>query len=482
MKLALIGLILMQVLATCAPDYSRPDAALPPVYRDQPPAAATQASLGDLGWWQLFKDPQLLALLRTAVAQNQDINVAAQRVQEAQAQLTITAANLYPNVNAVFSAQYSQTNGQRSLITPKSTFSPNGLLALSYEFDFFGKYRSATAAARAQSLQATYAQETVMAAVVASTASLYFQILELDNELAIARANLAVRRQSLDLVRARLYGGVGTLQDVRQAEQLVAQAQAAIPQIQRATAQAENALSVLLGGYPAPVPRGLPLRAQVAMPLVPAAGLPSELLERRPDIRASEESLIAANAQIGVARSLLFPQITLQAAAGAGTVQTAYLSLGQGYISILPQLVQQIFNAGAARAAVGQAQAAKEAAVLSYIQSVHQGFSDVSDALVDYDKDREITVASAENEFASLDSARLANLRFEGGVTSYLEVLDSQTRAFSAEVQLSQAELSERLDIVDLYQALGGGWQPETAAVTTPAPVQPPSSSPVPSP
>jgi multidrug efflux system outer membrane protein len=163
-------------------------------------------------------------------------------------------------------------------------------------------------------------------------------------------------------------------------------------------------------------------------------------------------------------------------------VQTAYLSLGQGYISILPQLVQQIFNAGAARAAVGQAQAAKEAAVLSYIQSVHQGFSDVSDALVDYDKDREITVASAENEFASLDSARLANLRFEGGVTSYLEVLDSQTRAFSAEVQLSQAELSERLDIVDLYQALGGGWQPETAAVTTPAPVQPPSSSPVPSP
>jgi multidrug efflux system outer membrane protein len=321
-----------------------------------------------------------------------------------------------------------------------------------------------------------------MAAVVASTASLYFQILELDNELAIARANLAVRRQSLDLVRARLYGGVGTLQDVRQAEQLVAQAQAAIPQIQRATAQAENALSVLLGGYPAPVPRGLPLRAQVAMPLVPAAGLPSELLERRPDIRASEESLIAANAQIGVARSLLFPQITLQAAAGAGTVQTAYLSLGQGYISILPQLVQQIFNAGAARAAVGQAQAAKEAAVLSYIQSVHQGFSDVSDALVDYDKDREITVASAENEFASLDSARLANLRFEGGVTSYLEVLDSQTRAFSAEVQLSQAELSERLDIVDLYQALGGGWQPETAAVTTPAPVQPPNSSPVPSP
>ena len=289
-----------------------------------------------MGWWQLFKDPQLLALLRTAVAQNQDINVAAQRVQEAQAQLTITAANLYPNVNAVFSAQYSQTNGQRSLITPKSTFSPNGLLALSYEFDFFGKYRSATAAARAQSLQATYAQETVMAAG-ASTASLYFQILELDNELAIARANLAVRRQSLDLVRARLYGGVGTLQDVRQAEQLVAQAQAAIPQIQRATAQAENALSVLLGGYPAPVPRGLPLRAQVAMPLVPAAGLPSELLERRPDIRASEESLIAANAQIGVARSLLFPQITLQAAAGAGTVQTAYLSLGQGYISILPQ-------------------------------------------------------------------------------------------------------------------------------------------------
>ncbi len=479
MKLALIGLILAQVLATCAPDYSRPETALPPVYRDQAPASATQASLGDLGWWQLFKDPQLLALLRVAVAQNQDVNVAAQRVQEAQAQLTITAANLYPSINAVFSAQYSQTNGQRSILTPKSTFSPNGLLALSYEFDFFGKYRSATAAARAQSLQAQYAQQTVMAAVVASTASLYFQILELDNELRIARSNLAVRRQSLDLVRARLYGGVGTLQDVRQAEQLVAQAQVAIPQIERATAQAENALSVLLGGYPSAVPRGLPLRDQIAMPLIPEAGLPSELLERRPDIRSSEEALIAANAQIGVARSLLFPQVTLQAAAGAGTVQVPFANFGQGYISILPQLVQQIFNAGAAHAAVGQAQAAKEAAVLSYVQSVHQGFSDVSDGLVDYDKDREITVASAENEFAAVDSARLANLRFEGGVTSYLEVLDSQTRAFSAEVQLSQAQLSERLDLVNLYQALGGGWQIETnAASPGPSPSSPASPSP----
>jgi len=470
-KLALLAVVLVQLLATCAPRYERPDVASPTSYREEPQASQLVPPLGDLGWWEVFKDPQLQLLLRTAVYHNQDILVAAQRIQQAQAQYTVIAANQYPQVNALLSAQYQQTNGKRSPLTPHSTFAPNGLLTLQYEVDLFGKVRSQTAQAAAQVLETDFAHETVISTVVASVATLYFQLRELDAELNIAQKTLAARKESLQLVQYRLEGGIGTLQDVRQAEELVDQTAAAIPVLERTIAQTEDTLTVLVGGYPGAVPRGLGLTQQVAMPEVPAAGVPSQILEQRPDVRASEQALIAANAQIGVARAILLPQFTISAAAGAGTAQADGVAIGpfvfpqsnygQGYISILPQIVQQIFNAGAARAGVSAAEAGKDAAVLQYVQTVHQAVGDVSDALVAYDKNRQAAREQAAYAAAALDALRLANLRYEGGVTSFLEVLISDTQAYAAQISLEQALLAERLAVVQLYKATGGGWQPE---------------------
>jgi multidrug efflux system outer membrane protein len=478
MKLALLGIILVQLLGTCAPPYHRPDTAEPPAYRDEATASQVEPPLGALGWWEVFEDPQLQALLRTGVAENYDIRVAAEHIQQAQAQYTIVASNEYPQINALLSAQYQQTNGKRAVLEPKSTFAPNGLLTLQYEVDLFGKVRSQAAVAAAQVLATDFARETVTATVVSSVATLYFQLRELDVELAISKETLAARRQSLQLVQYRLQGGIGTLQDVRQSQELVFQTAAVIPAIERTIAQTEDALSILVGSYPSTVQRGLPLTDQVALPKVPAAGIPSALLEQRPDVRSSEESLIAANAQIGVARALLFPQFTITAAAGAGTAQASGVSLGpfvfpqtnlgQGYISILPQIVQQIFNAGAVRANVSATEAGKEAAVLQYVQTVHQAFGDVSDALVAYDKDRQAVREQTAYAAAAVDALRLANLRYEGGVTSYLEVLVSDTQAYAAQISLEQALLNERLAVVQLYKATGGGWQPEPGAAAGP--------------
>ncbi|HXW51367.1 MAG TPA: efflux transporter outer membrane subunit [Candidatus Acidoferrales bacterium] len=491
MKLVIVGLLVAQLLATCSPPYHRPDTQEPATYRFEPASSQLVPAMGELGWWQVFRDPQLQSLLRTAVANNADILVAAQRLQQAEAQYTIVSGEQYPQINAVLSAQYQQTNGQRPVLSPRSTFAPNGLLTLQYELDFFGKIHSQVAAANAQVLQTEFARETVTAAVVSSVATLYFQLLELDEELDISRKALAARTASLSLVRARLEGGIGTLQDVRQAQELVAQTAAAIPLIQRGLGMTEDALSILLGQYPGAIGRDLPLNDQIALPDVPAVGLPSELLEQRPDVRESEEALIAADAQIGVARALLFPQVTITAAVGAGTAQANGLTLpaialpgpgdktigpitfpqsnyGQGYVSILPQIVQQIFNAGAARANYAASQAGEEAAVLQYIQSVQQAFGDVSDDLLSYQKYKENDLAELANAAAAVDSARLANLRFEGGVTSYLEVLSSQTQAYGAQISLAQADLNERLALVQLYKATGGGWQPEPQRTNTP--------------
>lgn len=459
MKLALIGLIVVQLLATCAPPYVRPDAQLPSTYRGAQPAASPGPSLGDVGWWQLYQDPVLLNLIATALAQNTNVNIAYQRIQQAQAQYTIAAAKLYPNLNANLTAPYNKTNGNVGPNGVTQTFNPNGLLALQYQIDLFGGLRDATQAARASELATEFAQEAVITTLVGAVATAYFQLLELDSEEQIAQSNLTSRQKNFDLVKARFDAGVATLQDVRQAQQLVDGAAAAIPVARASIAKTENVLSILLGNYPNAIPRGAKLQDQIAMPDVPNTGLPSELLERRPDIRQSEEQLISANAQIGVAKSLLFPQVTINASGGGGSSQINGLWLGQGYLSILPQLVQQIFNAGAARANVANAQATKQQAVLNYIQTIQQAVSDVSTYLAQYQQGRIYTKEQADLTAAAVDSTRLAELRYEGGVTSYLEVLDSQTRSFTAEIDLAQAELAERLALVNLYTALGGGWQ-----------------------
>jgi multidrug efflux system outer membrane protein len=299
----------------------------------------------------------------------------------------------------------------------------------------------------------------VAASLVSQVASAYFEMRAFDRQLDVATRTLASRRESLRLTEVSASGGATSLVDVRQAEQLVFNAAATIADLERQIAQQENFISVLLGRNPSDVPRGASLEQQPHVPEVPV-GLPSALLERRPDIREAEQLLVAANANIGVAKAAYFPQISLT---GSGGVQSAALSslftAGAGLWSVGAGLTQPIFNAGRTRSRVALSQAQQEEAVLVYQQTIQQSLREVSDALVGYRKGRDFREQQQQLNRAATDARRLADIRYRGGATSYLEVLDSDTRMFSAELGVAQAELSELLSLVQVYRALGGGWQ-----------------------
>jgi multidrug efflux system outer membrane protein len=294
---------------------------------------------------------------------------------------------------------------------------------------------------------------------VSNVASAYFQLLELDSEMNISRRTLESRKESLRLVEVRAKGGVTSLIDVRQSEQLVFTAAAGIPDLERRIEQQENLISILLGKNPALVTRGKPLVENPLLPVLPA-GLPSSLLERRPDIQSSEQQLVAANARIGVAKAAYFPQITLTAIGGyQSSALTDLFSGPAGLWSFGGQLAQPIFTGGKIRSNVRLTEAQQQEAVLLYQQSIQQAFREVSDSLVAYRKNQEFRSQQELLTNSAQDTTRLANMRYQGGVTSYLEVLDSDTRYFDAQIGLAQAELNERLAMVQLYNALGGGWQ-----------------------
>jgi multidrug efflux system outer membrane protein len=294
---------------------------------------------------------------------------------------------------------------------------------------------------------------------VSNVASAYFQLLELDSEMNISRRTLDSRKESLRLVEVRAKGGVTSLIDVRQSEQLVFTAAAGIPDLERRIEQQENLISILLGKNPALVTRGKPLVENPLLPVLPA-GLPSSLLERRPDIQSSEQQLVAANARIGVAKAAYFPQITLTAVGGyQSSALTDLFSGPAGLWSFGGQLAQPIFTGGKIRSNVRLTEAQQQEAVLLYQQSIQQAFREVSDSLVAYRKNQEFRSQQELLTNSAQDTTRLANMRYQGGVTSYLEVLDSDTRYFDAQIGLAQAELNERLAMVQLYNALGGGWQ-----------------------
>jgi outer membrane protein, multidrug efflux system len=445
---------------TVGPDYKRPPTAVPDGYRGLPPDASQQtaASLGDEKWWTVFQDQQLQALIREALAQNYDVRTAATRVLQAQAVVGITRADQYPNIAGGASANNQRF--PRTTTTPEFETSPfNVNLSLVWELDFWGKFRRATQAARANLLSTEWAQKAVISSLVSNVASAYFQLLELDSEMNISRNTLASRRESLRLVEIREKGGTTSLLDVRQSEQLVFTAAASIPDLERRIEQQENLISILLGKNPAPVTRGKPLVENVVLPTVPA-GLPSQLLERRPDIQSVEQQLVAANAEIGVAKAAYFPQITLTAAGGYESSAFTDLFTGPaGLWSFGGQLAQPIFTAGRIRSNVRLTEAQKEQAVLVYQQSIQQAFREVADSLVAYRKNQEFRAQEELLTAAAQDATRLSTVRYEGGVTSYLEVLDSDTRYFDAQVGLAQAQLNERLALVQLFNALGGGWQ-----------------------
>jgi multidrug efflux system outer membrane protein len=296
--------------------------------------------------------------------------------------------------------------------------------------------------------------------LTADVAANYFTLREQDAQLTLARSTLQARKQNLDLVQARFQGGIANLQDVRQAEQSYYEVSASIPVVQRAIALTEDTLSTLIGSYPGNIPRGLDLEKQIAMPPVPPAGIPSQLLTRRPDIIQAEDTLAAASANVDVARSLLYPQISIAASAGGGGLALNSVFYGPaGLFSVLPQLVAPLFNGGSLKANVRLTQAQREQVATSYLQTVQKAMQEVSDAVVSYDRLREYSDQADLRSAAAVDSLRLANLRYQGGVSSYLEVLDSETRSYSDQLDAVQAHLNERLALVQLYLALGGGWQ-----------------------
>lgn len=454
--------ITLLICTGCAvgPKYKRPTVTVPEGYRGLAPDAGqqTSASLADEKWWTVFQDPQLQQLIRTALVQNYDVRIAATRILQAQAILGITRADQYPTITG--GASTTNTRAQRTKVLPEFESSANEVnLSLVWELDFWGKFRRATEAARASLLATEWGKRAVISSLVSNVATAYFQLRELDLELEISKRTLDSRKQSLNLVEIRARGGVTALIDVRQSEQLVYTAAGSIPDLERRIEQQENFLSVLLGNNPGPITRGKSLVENPVLPTVPA-GLPSSLLEKRPDIQATEQQLVAANARIGVAKAAYFPQITLTAIAGYQSPALTDLFTGPaGFWNFGGQLLQPIFTGGRIRSNVRLTEAQQQEAVLFYQSTIQQAFREVSDSLIAYRKDQEFRQQQELLAVAAEDTVRLANVRYSGGVSSYLEVLDSDTRYFDAQLALAQAQLNERLALVQLYNALGGGWE-----------------------
>ena len=453
MRYKVLTVCVTLMLTGCAvgPNYKRPAVAAPPQFRAGEPQPS-QTSLGDVKWFDLFQDEILRGLIKEALQANYDIRIAAQRVLDAEGQLMATRSRLFPQLDGQAAA------GRTGVNSPLQ--STGGVFALaSWEIDLFGKLRRATEAARADLLATEENQKAVMQALVAEVASAYFDLREYDTELEYVRQSIKTRQESSNLVRARLDGGVANALELDQAMSLVHSAQAEGAQLERAQEQTENLINFLLGKQPGPVARGIALVDQQQPPQVPA-GLPSSLLERRPDVREAEQRLIAANARVGVAKAAFYPSITLTANGGyqtsdlLGVISRSGFAYGLGGIVDIP-----IFSAGRRQGNYKSAKAQYEAILINYQKAINGAFRDVSDTLVGYQKTKEYAGSVTLLAQTLRNQSMLANARYVGGVTSYLEVLDTERQRLSAEQELAQAQRDVLTSLVQLYRALGGGWQ-----------------------
>jgi multidrug efflux system outer membrane protein len=460
---ALLGIAAVLALeAGCmmGPKYKRPAVNVPQEYRAPAPQQAAQASsLGNEQWWQVYQDPVLTQLIHTAIAQNYDVRIATARVLEAQAQVGITRSNQFPSAS-VGANVFSEQNAQVTKLLPAYQVNGGELdLSVIWNLDFWGKYRRQTEAARAQLLATEWGQRVVLSSLVANVATAYFQLRALDSELEISQRTLASRQQSLKLTEVLESHGSGSGLDVSQAEQLVYTASETIPDLERQIQQQENVLSVLLGENPQSVSRGRALTEQPVPESVPA-GLPSELLERRPDVRQAEQIMVAANAQIGVAKAAFFPSLSLTGLGGLeSNALNQFISQPSETWNGVFSVSQPVFQGGALRSGLRLARADWQEAVLSYQQTVQNSLEQVSNSLVASQKTREFREQQELLTKAARQTDQFSEVLYEHGGASYLQVLTSETNYFSAELNLVQAQLNERLALVQLYQALGGGWQ-----------------------
>jgi len=455
---------MMFLLSGCmvGPNYKKPAVKTPEVFRAAPTGAPDAKSIANLQWFEVFPDPELQKLIRTSLAENYDLRDAVARVEAARANLGITRSYQYPGVGVggdINSAQLSR-DGALSIPTGNRQRSWGSvfLSAFPFEVDIWGRLRRSTEAAKADLLATDWNQKTVITILVSDVATAYFNLLEQDLELAIAKSTLATREESLRIIKLQAESGLATDLDLRQAEQLVYGATQAIPGTEQQIQQIENQISLLEGKSPGPITRGRSLTEQQTPPAVPV-GLPSSLLERRPDIQAAEQNLIAANANIGVAKAAYFPRITLTGDAGYASSSLSSLFDGpSGMFNFAAHVTMPIFTAGRTKSGVKLAEAQQRSALAQYEKAIQSAFRDVSDALIAYQKVREIRVQRELLVKAVQDRKQLAYRRFQEGVDTMLNALSSDQDLFLAELSLAQVKLDEVLSLVQLYRALGGGW------------------------
>ena len=472
---------LLAVACALGPDYQRPKEKIPAAYRFEP--AAGNDSFADQGWWQLYQDPTLQSLIREALDNNFDVRIAAARIDQARAILGSTRLQQLPQISASADAQRARTSVDQRI--PGEPAISNVFLVdgtLSYEFDFWGKYRRATEATRAGLLASQYAKQDVMAGLVSSVATAYFTLLTLDEQLAITQHTVGTRQKFVDLTQAQHERGTVSGLDVATAQAQLAIAQANIPELQRQIGISEDQLSVLLGRNPDQILRTessqLKRMIEPAIPPVPPAGLPSSLLERRPDLREAEQNLVAANANVGVAKANLFPTITLTAAGGSESSALSDLFRGPTRTwSVAGSLLQPLLSSQRNLYQVDLANAQKRQALLQYQQSIQTAFREVSDALIARQKYAEFQVAQQAQVDAQRKANTIALARYRVGYSSYFDVINADRDLFTAELSLSAAHLNTLLSLVQLYRAVGGGWQTDRTPDTTGVTPDPPSAS-----
>jgi len=455
-------------LAGCAvgPNYERP-ATTPVATEWRDTTASRDSSFANVPWWGVLGDTTLQTLIRRALKENRDIHLALARVNEARALLGIQRLEYFPQINAQAGVRVS--DGADSLLTGVTNDEMGYLgIGLSWELDLWGRLRRLNEAAAAELLASEQGRRAMILTVVSDVARAYMEMIELDAQVALTDTQTVIRRASLELARARFQGGLTSEMDVRQGENALAVAQGSNARARRQRTQKENELSVLMGRTPGAVPRGLPLLQQLAATEIPA-GLPSQLLTRRPDVRQAEEQVRAANARIGAAIAAMFP--TLSLTASGGTISDELGSLGKtgtGFWRIAPNLLLPLLNSGRNRRQVAAERARTEAAMAQYERTVLTAFREVEDALVAVRLFREEAEAAGRASVAARQGVNLAALRYEGGVDNYLALLDAQRAQLESDLHESGLQRSYRVAVIQLYKALGGGWDPVTDTLAVP--------------
>jgi multidrug efflux system outer membrane protein len=453
------------LLAGCnvGPKYTRPQVPAPPAFRGADDAAISSApadSIGDQQWSAIFKQPELQALITEALKNNFDLRIAAERVLEQQQQVKITRSQMFPQISAGGTGAGADIPSSTTGINIDSPLAIGSFaLNASWTPDFWGLYRNQTKVQRETLMAQTWAQRAVRLSLVQQVATTYFQLRALDQQLDVAKQTLKARQDSVKLTSTLVHGGSAPLSDLRQAEQLLYTATSQIPQLEQQIQQTENSMQLLLGHEPGKVAH-TDASALTPPPQDLPVGIPSQLIERRPDIQQAEAQLRAANAQVGVAKAQFFPQLTISASAGLGGNSFSNLFDPSGRtIYGIGQLAQPIFTGGKIRGQYDLSKRQQDEMVLAYQKSIYTGFRDVSNALIAVNKQKatreqqELLVAAAK------DATRLARVRYQGGATSYLEVLTTDTNLFTAQLNLVSAQQNEALTLVQLYASLGGGWQ-----------------------